>query len=376
MRRAIILTSLLLLVLCVQPLSANPGGTGDGNRDAACGGSCHGDPGLSEPSSAVLSFSQDRDAAYVGGPISISVTATEMELSSRSMVGMFLLSGTHGVADTPQDDGWTILSNGEGGSTNYVETYAQDSNTGATITWSLLAPANEGTYEFYAAIHHGGGGSARMKISSVHNVTVGPIPDNLPQMLPWDAMTSRSLGEESELSMPVVNATAVTLEYRIGEGPIASISAQMEDEAWVVTLPAALSDIPLSYRVVMSNDEFTETTGWISVANNVEEYSADIFAVRLQSMALMLGSLALCISIQRRMARNSNSTFVEPEAALISPDQTSMVVPSMAALEVEIPQMEPASLALDDPRRPPGWTDEQWLHYGPDHIKQNDGGGF
>ena len=64
MRRAIILTSLLLLVLCVPPLSANPGGTGDGNRDAACGGSCHGDPGLSEPSSAVLSFSQDRDAAY------------------------------------------------------------------------------------------------------------------------------------------------------------------------------------------------------------------------------------------------------------------------------------------------------------------------
>ncbi len=112
------------------------------------------------------------------------------------------------------------------------------------------------------------------------------------------------------------------------------------------------------------------------MANNVEGYTADIFAVRLQSMALMLGSLALCISIQRRMARNSNSAIVEPEAALISPDQTSMVVPSMAALEVEMPQMEPASLALDDPRRPPGWTDEQWLHYGPDHIKQNHGGGF
>ena len=195
-------------------------------------------------------------------------------------------------------------------------------------------------------------------------------------MLPWDAMTSRSLGEASELSMPVANATAVTLEYRIGEGPIASISAQMEGEAWVVTLPAALSDIPLSYRVVMSNEEFTETTGWISVANNVDGYSADILAVRLQSMALMLGSLALCISIQRRMARNSSSAIVEPEAALISPDQTSMVVPSMAAPEFEAPQMEPTSLALDDPRRPSGWTDEQWLHYGPDHIKQNHGGGF
>ena len=42
MRRSLLLVTLLLLVLCVPPLSANPGGTGDGNRDAACGGSCHG----------------------------------------------------------------------------------------------------------------------------------------------------------------------------------------------------------------------------------------------------------------------------------------------------------------------------------------------
>ena len=75
MRRTLIIGGLLLFVLFVPPLSANPGGNGDANRDAACGGSCHGDPGLSEPSSAVLSFSQDRDSAYVGGPISISITA-------------------------------------------------------------------------------------------------------------------------------------------------------------------------------------------------------------------------------------------------------------------------------------------------------------
>ena len=82
MRRTLLLVTLLLLVLCVPPLSANPGGTGDGNRDAACGGSCHGDPGLSEPSSAVLTFTTDRDSAYVGGPISVTITVTEMELSS------------------------------------------------------------------------------------------------------------------------------------------------------------------------------------------------------------------------------------------------------------------------------------------------------
>jgi hypothetical protein len=192
-------------------------------------------------------------------------------------------------------------------------------------------------------------------------------------MLPWDAMTSRSLGEPSELSMPVVNATAVTLEYRIDDGPIASINATLSDDVWTATLPAALSDISLSYRVIMSNEEFTETTGWIAVGNEIEGYSADIFAVRLQSMALMFGSLALCISIQRRMSRTSKKSLGEPESALISANQTSMVSPMSAMAP---PPVVKSGLALDDPRRPAGWTDEQWVHYGPDHIKQNHGGGF
>ena len=372
MRRALLIGGLLLLVLCVPPLSANPGGNGDANRDASCGGSCHGDPGLSEPSSAVLSFSQDRDSAYVGGPISISITVNQMELSSRAMIGVFLLSDTFGVSDTPQDAGCTILSNGEGGSTNYVETYVLDSENGATITWSLLAPDTEGTHTLYAGVHHGGGGAARMQLSSGYNVTGGPIPENLPQMLPWEAMNSRALGESSELSMPVINATTVTLEYRIGDGPTISTAATQEGDMWVATLTAALSDIELSYRVVMSNEEFTESTGWISVGNEIDAYQADLSAVRLQSLALMLGSIALCISIQRRMSRSASSSLNEPEAALISADQTSMVT---APGPMVAPQTAPA-LALDDPRRPPGWTDEQWLHYGPDHLLQNSGGGL
>ncbi len=212
-----------------------------------------------------------------------------------------------------------------------------------------------------------------MQLSSVYNVTVGPIPENLPQMLPWEAMNSRSLGEPSELSMPVVNATTVALEYKIGDGPTISIAATQDGEMWVATLPAALSDISLSYRVVMSNDEFTESTGWIVVSNEVETYQADLFAVRLQSLALMLGSIAFCISIQRRMSRTPTSKLNEPEAALISADQTSMV---SIAPEPMIPHQTAPSLALDDPRRPQGWTDEQWLHYGPDHLQQNHGGGF
>ena len=54
-------------LFCVPPLSANPGGNGDANRDTSGGGSAMVTP-LSEPSSAVLPFSR-RDSAHVGGPI-------------------------------------------------------------------------------------------------------------------------------------------------------------------------------------------------------------------------------------------------------------------------------------------------------------------
>mgnify|MGYP000468714052 CR=1 FL=1 len=75
MRRTFILAGLLLLVLVVPSHSANPGGMGDSSRDFSCGGSCHGDPGLSQSSSAEFQFELDRTSAYVGGPIVLDDSA-------------------------------------------------------------------------------------------------------------------------------------------------------------------------------------------------------------------------------------------------------------------------------------------------------------
>ena len=365
MRRTFILAGLLLLVLVVPSHSANPGGMGDSSRDFSCGGSCHGDPGLSQSSSAEFQFELDRTSAYVGGPISITVSATGMELSPRGLVGLFLLADTHGVADTPEDAGWTILSDGAGGSGNYVENHAFDSTTGVSVTWSLIAPPSEGVYTLYAEADHGGDGSPRMNLSQAFTIDVGPIPENLPQMIDWEPMTSRGLGETSTMTLPVVNATSVHLEYRIGEGQVTSVAVRLENNVWTAELPAALSDIVVHYRIVMTNDEFSETTGWITVGMDEDGYSADLTSVRLQALALMLTSLALCITIQRRMARPAHSKD-EPPAALISVDQTDILAASFA----------PTTLSMDDPRRPFGWSDEQWEHYGPTHIVEHHGGGL
>ena len=233
------------------------------------------------------------------------------------------------------------------------------------MTWSLIAPPSEGVYTLYAEADHGGDGSPRMNLSQAFTIDVGPIPENLPQMIDWEPMTSRGLGETSTMTLPVVNATSVHLEYRIGEGQVTSVAVRLENNVWTAELPAALSDIVVHYRIVMTNNEFSETTGWITVGMDEDGYSADLTAVRLQALALMLTSLALCITIQRRMARPAHSKD-EPPAALISVDQTDILAASFA----------PTTLSMDDPRRPFCWSDEQWEHYGPAHIGEHHGGGL
>ena len=146
MRRALLLSILLLMVGLVPENTANPGGESDSTRDFACGGACHGDPELSGPSSAELTIAADRSETYVGGPLTVTVSARGMELSARKLVGIFLLTGTHGVDDTPQAAGWTMASDGEGGAGNYVEARGINSAGVATAQGSVRAPQRGGDH--------------------------------------------------------------------------------------------------------------------------------------------------------------------------------------------------------------------------------------
>ena len=48
--KLVILTIIFTLLSSTSFSVANPGGNGDSNRDFTCGGSCHGDPSLSQES--------------------------------------------------------------------------------------------------------------------------------------------------------------------------------------------------------------------------------------------------------------------------------------------------------------------------------------
>ena len=102
----LLILGVLICLISSPVMEANPGGNGDGTRDFACGGACHGDPDIAQPSSAIISVSADRDSTYAGGPLTITAEISGMELSERRLVGIFLTTGTFGVDDSPDHSGW------------------------------------------------------------------------------------------------------------------------------------------------------------------------------------------------------------------------------------------------------------------------------
>ena len=361
-------------LLALAPLlSANPGGEGNDTRDFTCGGACHGDPGLSQPSSATIMVTSDRNDTYSGGPLTVTAKVTGMELGAQRLVGIFLLSTLHGVDDSPTDHGWTILSDGSGGKGNYVEQRAFNAEEGVEVTWTLRAPSAEGQHQLHVAVHHGGDNTAHIGQSMAPlNISVGPIPENLPQIAEsWEPVSVRGLGAETTLDLPVVNATTVTVEWRLSGGPTQTVTATSVADDWTATLPAAVGPSSIDYRVVMENDDFSEATPWMELVAEEPTFAPNILAVRIQALALTLVTAALVISFTRRLSRGSSTTTKDralppPGAAL--PPSGAGLMPAAAASPPSDPDTSAAATAgglqMDDPRRPAGGTDERWLHYG------------
>jgi len=128
----------IALLFATSASVANPGGEGDANRDYTCGGSCHGDPALSSPSDGIVTISVD-PLTFSGTATAVHVTASGMSLSGNRLLGVFLLSSASGNDDHPEDHGWNILQDPNGGTHNYVEVVVPFSGL-VTFIWVMLAP--------------------------------------------------------------------------------------------------------------------------------------------------------------------------------------------------------------------------------------------
>ena len=304
MKRIFTLFVVASLLLVPTMGSANPNGVGDGTFDAQCGGACHGDADMNRSSASTVTVSGP-STAYEGLPTSVDVTVSNIETTVSGLLGIFLLSDLSGAGDTPADDGWTIVSNSEGGTQNYVEVLVEPGQTEHTVSWTLRAPTT-GSYGLHAAIHHGtqDGSEAPFFGSTIEpiEINVVPVPEDLPRLSPsFEPPVVRTVGEMTEVQLSTQAVDAVQVEWRVSGGPVQTATVvQLDQETWTFELPASLQPVTVEWRAHLQGEGPEQSTPWFALQSEDPSWSVDETAAYVQSLAMLLLFMVAFMSLQRR----------------------------------------------------------------------------
>lgn len=334
-----------------------------------CGGACHGDASINETSGAILSLSAP-DTIYLGIPTTLTLTATNLETSSSRLIGLFLLTDMTGHSDTPQDAGWEILSDANGGSVNYIEHTLASGQNETTLSWVLRA-SSLGSTSFYAAIHHGGESSSPFFGSTVSGleVSVQPVPENLPRLAAdFTPPTQRLLNSPTELVIETEYTETLQFEWMAEDGLIQnSIVNTSGDDRWTTSLPAALQPTSIQWRVILEGEGPEQTSPWFTLTAESASWEVSENAVYLQAFALLFMTAGIVISLQTRLTASTSISKYDEAPAILEQHTTSPVVETSTAATV-------APLPAEG--LPNGWTEQQWEWYGHDYLAGKYGGGL
>ena len=344
MHSRISIITVIAILLAAGASVANPGGNGDADRDYTCGGSCHGDPALSTPSDGTVSVSVD-STTFSGTATAVHVTASGMSLSGNRLLGVFLLGSADGNGDHPEDHGWSIVQDPNGGSHNYVEVVVPSSGS-VTMTWVMLAPQTLGAANLFVATHHGSNPNsnnwAYSGLTRGYTVDVQPVPENLPGFaFDWKPET-RVTGDTSPTVITTTNTTSVSVQWML-EGEWIPHEAEVtgEGDEWHVQIPATIGDTRIQYRVTTSNGEFSVTQPWLTVATQPAPFDGDIWDARLQGLALALLVTAFLLSLQARLSPWEGGPALDMTLEV----EAETAPPEPPGLEPEGPGEESAYLA-------------------------------
>ena len=317
MNRIALVLTVLTLLLAPALGSANPNGVGSGTFDAQCGGACHGDADMNRSSTATVTLAAP-NIAYEGLLTSVSVTVANIETTSTGLLGFFLLSDLSGAGDTPADAGWSVVSNSEGGTENYVEAVIQPGQNEHTVHWTLRAPPI-GTAILHAAIHHGSedgseapffGASAEPAV-----VDVRAVPEDLPRLASeFEPPVRRSIGESTTVVMTTEHVSDVIVEWRLsgGEVKVAPVSS-LSDDVWSFELPASLQPVQVEWRALLEGDGPDQTTPWFQLQSEEPTWTVDETAAYVQSIAMLLVFMVAFLSLQRQSASKTFQSWDDDE---------------------------------------------------------------
>ena len=360
--------ALVLLIASTTSCAAGPGGIGDGFRDLQCCGACHGDASQIASSSLSLTI-QYASQVWVGQPTEVTLIVSGLgEVHDHELLGVFLLSSTNANGDTPLSDGWEILSDGHGGTGNYVELTSISGSDSIEHTW-VLRTEDLGPKNMYASVHHGDSagpsqGQPFFGISEGYEVEVAPLPENAPRLsASFEPASTREVGVANQVSIQTEHTQTVNVEWRTEDGAMmeATVNTTGENE-WVFTLPASLKPSSVQWRATLIGEGPEQTTPWFTMVAQTAPEEADNGPIYLQGLAMALLLFGAVIALQKPQRREEDSTKVYDNTAHIESIQST--------------DQGDAPAPLPEGGLPPGWTDEQWLHYGPDHLQQNYGGGL
>ncbi|MDP6194475.1 MAG: hypothetical protein QF880_01985 [Candidatus Poseidonia sp.] len=304
MNRSSLVLVVLTLLLAPSLGSANPNGVGSGTFDAQCGGACHGDADMNRSSTATVVIDAP-SVAYEGLLTSVSVTVSNIETTTTGLLGFFLLSDLSGAGDTPADAGWTIVSNSEGGSENYVEAVIASGQTQHTVHWTLRAPP-VGTSTLHAAIHHGSedGSEAPFFGATVSPTTIEvvEVPEDLPRLATeFEPPVRRTVGASTTVALSTEHVSDVSIEWRVSGGQANTVSVtSVADDMWSFELPASLQPVQVEWRAHLEGDGPDQTTPWFQLQSDEPSWTVDETAAYVQSLAMLLVFMVAFLSLQRQ----------------------------------------------------------------------------
>ena len=316
MKRIAILLVVTALLMAPSFGAANPNGVGEGTFDAQCGGACHGDADMNRTSASTVSLEAPSEV-YEGLLTSVSVTVTGVQTTSTGVLGIFLLSDVTGAEDTPEDDGWTIVSNSEGGTQNYAEVVVAPGVMTHTVEWTLRAP-NVGEYELHAAIHHGtqdGSGAPFFGVTEAPAaVEVQPVPANLPRLSDdFQAPVLRTLGESTTVRLSTEAVSDLEVEWRVDGGMVRTATATSEGNGvWTFDIPASLEPVVVEWRVHLEGEGPLQTTPWLALQSEEPKFTVDETAAYVQAFAILFVTMVAFMSLQRRVAPPTEQPKILP----------------------------------------------------------------
>ena len=365
-RRIKVMLALVLLIASTTIGAAEPGGNGDGLRNMQCGGACHGDASQNASSSLSLSI-QYASQVWVGQPTEVTVIVSGLgEVHDHELLGVFLLSSTNANGDTPLSDGWEILSDGHGGTGNYVELTSIAGSDSIEHTW-VLRTEDLGPKNMYASIHHGDSagpsqGQPFFGISEGYEVEVAPLPENAPRLsAAFDPASTREVGVAIQVSIQTEHTQTVNVEWRAEDGAMMEATVNTTgDNEWVFTLPASLKPSSVQWRATLIGEGPEQTTPWFTMVAQTAPEEADSGPIYLQGLAMALLLFGAIIALQKPQRREEDTTKVYDNTAHIESTQST--------------DQEDAPAPLPEGGLPPGWTDEQWAWYGHEYLAGTYGG--